>query len=225
MQLLNKNHIDRHVLVTDFDGTMTQRDFFKLAIESLLPADVPDYWAQYRAGVITHFEALRSYFAAIRASEVEVLAVVQRMELDANLPAAIESLRAAGWRVVVASAGCDWYIRRLLAPEGIDVEIFANPGRFQSGQGLLMEAPIGAPYFSPTLGVDKAGIVRGYLNAGYQVAFAGDGFPDVEPARLVPDDNRFARGDLAAVLRAERLAFQPYDHWSEIAGYLLQAGA
>ena len=30
------------VLVSDFDGTMTRRDFYKLAIESLLPADVPD---------------------------------------------------------------------------------------------------------------------------------------------------------------------------------------
>ena len=55
------------VLVSDFDGTMTGHDFYKLVIESLLPPDTPDYWAMYRAGTITHFEALRRYFAAIRA--------------------------------------------------------------------------------------------------------------------------------------------------------------
>ena len=66
---------------------MTRHDFYKLAVERLLPPDTPDHWAAYREGGITHFEALRSYFAAIRASEDEVLAVVSAMELDPNLPA------------------------------------------------------------------------------------------------------------------------------------------
>ena len=54
------------VLVSDFDGTMTRHDFFKLAIAQLLPADTPDHWADYRSGKITHFEALRLYFSALR---------------------------------------------------------------------------------------------------------------------------------------------------------------
>jgi hypothetical protein len=29
------------VLVSDFDGTMTRHDFYRLAIEELLPPDVP----------------------------------------------------------------------------------------------------------------------------------------------------------------------------------------
>src|SRR5262249_13620772 len=147
------------VLVSDFDGTMTRNDFYKLVIESLLPPETPDYWAMFRAGTITHFEALRRYFAAIRASEAEVLAVVRRMELDPALPAAVVALGRAGWKVVVTSAGCDWYIRRLLAEAGVEVEVYANPGRFVPGQGLLMEMPAGSPYLSPSLGVDKTAIV------------------------------------------------------------------
>lgn len=38
------------VLVSDFDGTMTRHDFYKLAVESLVPAETPDYWAEYRTG-------------------------------------------------------------------------------------------------------------------------------------------------------------------------------
>jgi 2-hydroxy-3-keto-5-methylthiopentenyl-1-phosphate phosphatase len=30
------------VSVSDFDGTMTHHDFYKLAVESLLPPDTPD---------------------------------------------------------------------------------------------------------------------------------------------------------------------------------------
>ena len=210
------------VLVSDFDGTMTRHDFYKLAIESLLPGNVPDYWAEYRVGVKTHFEALRRYFAAIRVSEADVLAVVERMELDPNLPSAVNSLRRAGWDVVIASAGCDWYIRRLLFDADLEIEIHANPGRFEAGKGLLMEMPKDSPFWSPMLGIDKAGVVRDFLNNGWKVAFAGDGFPDAEPARLVPADLRFARGDLADVLSRERLLFHSFERWSDISCHLLQ---
>lgn len=211
------------VLVSDFDGTMTRHDFYKLAIESLVPTGTLDYWAQYRTGAITHFEALRLYFAAIRASEDEVLAVVRRMHLDAQLPTAVESLRQAGWSVVITSAGCEWYIRWLLANVGVEIEIYANRGRFEAGKGLLMEMPTGTEYWSPTLGVDKAGVVRRFLAEGRTVAFAGDGFPDAEAARLVPADRRFARADLAAVLRSEGLLFRSFEAWSEIANELLMS--
>jgi 2,3-diketo-5-methylthio-1-phosphopentane phosphatase len=213
------------VLVSDFDGTMTRHDFYKLALESLVPVGTPDYWAEYRTGAITHFEALRWYFATIRAGEKEVLAVVDRMDLDPGLPAAVAELRAAGWQVVVTSAGCDWYIRRLLAAAGVEVEIHANPGRFEPGRGLLMEMPAGSPYLSPSLGVDKARVVRTHLDAGETVAFAGDGFPDAESARLVPAELRFARGDLADVFARENLEFRPFAAWSDIARALIRRGA
>jgi 2,3-diketo-5-methylthio-1-phosphopentane phosphatase len=209
------------VLVTDFDGTMTRHDFYKLALESLVPPGTPDYWSEYRTGAITHFEALRRYFATIRASEAEILEVVGRMELDPELPEAVAALRAAGWGVVVTSAGCDWYIRRLLAAAGVEVEVHANPGRYERGRGLVMEMPVGSPFLSPTLGVDKARVLRSRLDAGETVAFAGDGFPDAECARLVPAELRFARGDLADVLEREGLAFRPFDAWSEIARALV----
>jgi 2-hydroxy-3-keto-5-methylthiopentenyl-1-phosphate phosphatase len=209
------------ILVSDFDGTMTQHDFYQLAVESLLPPGTPDYWIDYRAGAITHFEALRRYFAAIRASEEDVLKVVARMQLDPGLGPAVRALRAAGWDVVVTSAGCAWYIDRLLSEAGVNIEVYANPGRFKTGEGLLMEMPKDSPFRSPLLGVDKTKIVQTLLNEGRCVAFAGDGFPDVEPARLVPDDLRFARGDLAKVMQKEGLPFQRYERWSEIATKLV----
>lgn len=219
---MNTSSETKAVLISDFDGTMTRHDFYKLVIASLLSAGTPDYWAQYRSCSITHFEALRLYFASIRASEEDLLAVVQKMELDPQLPAAVESLRRAGWRVVVTSAGCAWYIERLLKSAGLELEVHANPGRFESGKGLLMEMPTSSPFWSPTLGVDKTGVVRSFLEEGLTVAFAGDGFPDVEPARLISAELRFARGDLADVLSGEDLPFHSFNSWSDIAAVLLQ---
>jgi len=215
----------QHVLVSDFDGTMTQHDFYHLAIEFLLPRETPDYWAEYRAGKITHFEALRRYFAAIRGSDEDILAVVGKMNLDHGLPSAVQSLREAGWEVVVASAGCEWYIQRLLADAGVALEVHSNPGYLQAGQGLQMEIPKASPFCSATLGIDKTAIVRQWLAAGATVAFAGDGFPDADPARLVPEHLRFARGDLAGLLEAEGLRFHRFKAWSEIAQVLLQGSS
>jgi HAD superfamily phosphoserine phosphatase-like hydrolase len=209
------------VLVSDFDGTMTAQDFFKLAVAELLPPGGPDYWRQYLDGRLTHFETLRAIFSSIRADEATVLAVVDRVGLDPDLPAALADLRRAGWEVVVASAGCAWYIRRILARAGVDVEVHANPGRFEAGKGLLMELPAGAAYFSPTHGVDKAGVVRAALARGGPVAFAGDGFPDADAARVVPAELRFAKSDLAEALRRAGLPFRPFDRWAEVAHALL----
>jgi 2,3-diketo-5-methylthio-1-phosphopentane phosphatase len=208
------------LFVTDFDGTMTRHDFYKLAAQSLLPPGLPDYWAEYRAGRITHFQALQAIFASIRADLPTVKAVVDRMELDPGLPSALTRLRQAGWDLAVTSAGCDWYIRILLDEAGVRPPVWSNPGRLVEGRGLLMELPPVGPYFSPSLGIDKAAVVREGLARGRLVAFAGDGFPDIDAARLVPAELRFARGDLARALCEEGLQFENFDRWSEIADRL-----
>jgi 2,3-diketo-5-methylthio-1-phosphopentane phosphatase len=207
-------------LVSDFDGTMTRQDFYKLAVESLLPPEMPDYWGRYRAGEISHFEALQAIFASIRADEATVRRAVDRMEIDPELPRALRLLEQSGWEVVVTSAGCDWYIRILLERLGVTLKVWSNPGQFEAGRGLIMEMPSGSPFFSPSLGIDKAGVVRQGLNQGRRVAFAGDGPTDIEPARLVLAELRFARADLADALKDEGLRFRSYHRWSDIARVL-----
>ena len=213
------------ILVTDFDGTLTRHDFYALAASQLLPDDTPNYWSDYRAGRMTHFEALRSYFAAIRADEAALMRVVDQMQLEPRLAEALATLQEGGWQVVVASAGCRWYIDRLLDAAGVSLEVHANPGRFEPGRGLWMELPRKSPFFSPTHGIDKAGIVRHWQMTGAIVAFAGDGFPDVEAARLVPPPLRFARGDLARVLQRTGELFQPFASWFEVATALAKRAA
>ena len=127
-----------------------------------MPPGVPDYWQDYCAGRLTHFEAMRLYYAAIRATEAQILDVVDTLGVEPDLIGWVRRLGAAGWRVVVASAGCLWYIRRVLEGSGVDLEVHSNPGRFEAGQGLLMELPTDSPYFSPTHGIDKAAIVRAH---------------------------------------------------------------
>jgi 2-hydroxy-3-keto-5-methylthiopentenyl-1-phosphate phosphatase len=203
------------VLVSDFDGTMTRRDFFQLVVERLLPAGTPDDWGEDLAGRLTHFEALKAIFGSVTAGEAALIEVVDQMELDPDLKGELEALRLAGWRVVVASAGCQWYIGRLLARAGVTLEVHANPGRIEGGR-LVMEPPLGSRFYSPDTGVDKVAVVRAAMAEAGTVAFAGDGQPDLAPALLVPGSLRFARGVLAEELTRLDEEFRPFDRWSEV---------
>lgn len=206
------------ILVSDFDGTITRRDFFDLVRKEHLPPAAHDHWGDYQAGRITHFDALRNIFWEAAAGEEALVATADRMEPDPDLAAEIEALARAGWRVIVASAGSDWYIRRHLRAAGVEdaIELRANPGRIVDGR-LLMERPVDDPYFSQELGVDKVAIVKAALAGGGPVAFSGDGRPDLAPALLVPPDLRFARATLAEELDKLGERYRPFERWSEVA--------
>ena len=208
-------------LVTDFDGTLTKNDFFRLVVERFLPEDAPDYWGQYRSGSLSHFDALAGIFRHLRTSEDQLLATARDMELEPELPGLLDRLHARGWRVIVTSAGCEWYIQYLLGRAGVELEVHSNPGRFEPGVGLVMERPLRSRFQSADVGIDKAAVVRDALIRYDAVAFAGDGFPDLAPARLVPDNLRFARADLAYAARIAGLPFRPFDRWREVAEAVL----
>lgn len=217
---MNLTPVPHAILITDFDGTLTQQDFYQLVVERLLPPDAPDYWADYRAGRITHFEALRSYFAAAApVGEARLSALLADMGLEPDLANQLAALRRQGWEVVVVSAGCSWYIDRLLTQAGVTLEVHANPGHIDGHGRLIVDWPTGSPFFSPQTGIDKSAVVRAAAQGGRTVAFAGDGPPDLEPALLVPGHLRFARaGSLLAASLAERAEpFHPFQRWSEVA--------
>lgn len=209
------------LLVTDFDGAMTASDFFELAWERLDTRSMPDYWGQYEAGQRTHFEALAGIFSHLRGGEAVIAEIARQTQFDPLAARAIERLRAAGWDVVVVSAGCKWYIDRLLDEAGIQVAVVSNPGRIGPAGELQMLLPADSPFFHPQVGVDKSGVVRWALENFRDVAFAGDGRPDEPAARLTSPRRRFARGWLRRKFESDGTPFRPFDRWHEVADSLL----
>jgi 2,3-diketo-5-methylthio-1-phosphopentane phosphatase len=211
----------RKVLVSDFDGTITRRDFFDQVRRRWPRPPENDPWEKYVGGEITHFDALAEIFCDIRTTEADLLSLADSMEFDPDFARSAQALQDAGWELIVASAGCDWYIRYLLGETAAKLVVHANPGEFSPEQGLRMALPERSPFFSPTTGVNKLAIVRDALEHTAEVAFAGDGRPDLEPALLVAPAHRFARGWLADALRERGEAFHPFERWSQIVPHLL----
>ncbi len=211
----------RRTFVTDFDGTLTRQDFYNLFLEQLYPADAPDQWAAFCEGKITHFECLRNIYAHVPVGEAGLERFLDQIELPPNFPTLLASLRAAGWEVVIASAGSRWYIERLLARERVSLPVHTNHGRIVDGR-LVMELPTESPFFHPHAGIDKAAVVKSFQDDGREVAFAGDGITDIAPVLLVPPGLRFATGYLAARLKERGEPFRAFNEWSEIVGMLLK---
>jgi len=208
------------ILVSDFDGTITQYDFFDRVRKRWPFPPQDDPWEKFVAGEITHFQALAEIFASIRATEAELLELADSTELDGSFAKSVRALQDRDWEVVIASAGCDWYIKVLLKKAGVSIPVYANPGTFDQESGLKMSLPEPSPFFSPTKGVSKLAIVRDGLDRSDCVAFAGDGRPDLRSALLVRPECRFARSWLAEALLERGERFHPFERWSEIADQL-----
>jgi 2,3-diketo-5-methylthio-1-phosphopentane phosphatase len=206
------------VLVTDFDSTITQRDFYALLVERY---GAPDYFRDYAQGRMTHFDAMRAIMAYAPQDAAALDRVIAALEPDDRLRWGIECLRRHGWETVVVSAGSSWYIDRVLNQAGVEVCVYANPGRIEPGRGLVLELPVGSPFFSPEAGIDKAAVVRDALARSERVAFAGDGPPDLASALLVDAKYRFARGWLARGLKNRKIPFLEFSRWSDIARALV----
>ena len=211
------------ILISDFDGTVTRYDFFERVRKRWPFPPQDDPWEKFVTGEITHFEALAEIFAGIRTTEADLLELADSAELDDSFAKSTHVLQDRGWEIVIASAGCDWYIKYLLKKAGVSVSVHANPATFDPERGLEMSLPERSPFFSATKGVNKVAIVRDALSRSDRVAFAGDGRPDLKPALLVRPQLRFARGWLAEALYERGERFHPFERWSEIADQLQRA--
>ncbi len=209
------------IFVSDYDGTMTDHDFY-IKAASLLPPGTPDFWQQYLDGEKTVFQVLQDLFASIRGTEGELMKVARSGCLDPGFAESLKQLEAKGWRVVVASIGCEWYISRILAEQGANIPVVANPGKFVPGQGLHMTQLVDTPFHCTTAGVHKEDIVKAALSTGATVAFAGDSRPDYDAAMTVEPKWRFARHGLADILDSESTPFHRFENWSHVAKMLLE---
>ena len=211
------------VLVSDFDGTLAHPDFYQLVRAQLVPPSTPDYWREYREGACSHFDALKQYFYAAEGGEPEFVRLLDGIALPDNLPGLVARLRERGWAVVIVSAGCQWYIDRLLTRARCDLPVITNAGGVESGR-LVMRRPESSPFRCEDNGVDKHAVVTQLLSAGKRVAYCGDGYTDLPAAKLVAEERRYARADLAEALEAEGLGYRPFSDWQDVVEGLTAPG-
>ena len=215
--------VDRKVLFTDFDGTLTDVEFFELALERLDCTLDEDPVAEYVAGRMTLFEVQRRIFGAIGLSETQVVDLLPELRPDPHLAEDFDRLVAAGWELHVVSAGSSWYIERLF--EMLEVRapltVHANPGRFVPGQGLVLSLPEDERVAQADIGIDKAEVIRVHADGATCIAFAGNSHVDLTGARLATDGYCFGRAPLDGLLVDEGRSCHSINGFHDVANMLL----
>jgi len=85
------------ILISDFDGTVTQYDFSDRVRKRWPFPPQDDPWEKFVAGEITHFQALAEIFARIRITEADLRKLADSMELDASFARSARALQERGW--------------------------------------------------------------------------------------------------------------------------------
>lgn len=208
-------------LISDFDGTITPEDFFWYVSKKFLDDKALQPWQEYLAGKLSHIDALNRIFSAIKIPSNEFDAFIKEIPFDENFIKTAELCNSKDIPLYICSAGCDYYIERILGEyiKKYKITLVTNHGTYNPKQGLKMEPlPQTSPYYDKNVGISKAGLVKKIKEEGYEVIFAGDGPPDIAPAEIA--DIVFARKILLQECKIKGIKYQPFDSFHDIYVYL-----
>ena len=207
--------------VSDFDGTITDDDFFAYATNAFFDDKALEPWRRFKAGEQTHFSALKEMFAKIRVPQEELDAFMRKIPVDKGFIEAAQICKEKGIPLYICSAGCDYYIDFLIGDilQKYNVTLVTNHGEYTPKQGLMIYKPEqNSPYYDENTGISKAAIVQKLHREGYEVIYAGDGLPDYEAAWNA--DVVFARRDLLKKCQENGVKAHPFKDFGVINAYL-----
>ncbi len=208
-------------LVSDFDGTISDDDFFNYVSRRWLGEKALDPWREYTEGKKTHFEALREIFASLRLEQPAFDDFIREIKIDPGFFTVADYCRRRDIPVYVCSAGCDYYIDKLAGKGMADcrVRLVANHGVYSPETGLVMTPPPeNSPFYDPNTGISKAAVVAYLQQRGYRVVYCGDGMPDVAAAAIA--DVVFARKMLLLQCRQLNIPAEELTDFNQVYRFL-----
>ncbi|WP_444685408.1 MtnX-like HAD-IB family phosphatase [Alkalicoccus luteus] len=207
--------------VSDFDGTISQKDFYWIVIEKYFPEGEALYH-KWQNGEMKDIDFLNTIFASIGQPEETIKQDIAGIPLDPHVKPFIEQIKKAGGDFIIISAGCEYYIHELLALAGIhDVPVYSNPGHVENG-GLHLTPDPADRFYHERYGIDKKAVMQELGSRYDTLFFAGDSEPDSHPASLATVT--YAMKKLPPILDRMGTPYEKADDFSDIASDLKKRG-
>jgi 2,3-diketo-5-methylthio-1-phosphopentane phosphatase len=214
--------LKKFAFVSDFDGTLTDRDFYHIVIDTYLQEWGMQFYEDWKKTKKINVEFLNRILGSIGRTEEEILAEIHRIPLDEYAVDFIHRVQKAGGEFYILSAGTSYYIDRLLAHREIEgVKVISMSGVYKDG-GIEITPDERSPYFSEIFGINKAKVVEDLKKEFETVFFAGDSEPDLGAAKEA--DIAFAKKYLKELLSKEQQEFVPFEKFKEVEKYLEDKG-
>ncbi|MDE5414816.1 MtnX-like HAD-IB family phosphatase [Alkalihalobacterium chitinilyticum] len=207
--------------VSDFDGTISNQDFYWLVIEKYFP-EGRDLFKKWKAQELLDIDFLKTVFSSIHQSEEQIIKDILSLPIDDYVPTFVRNVQQQNGDFFVLSAGTDYYIHHVLEKHGIkNVKVFSNEGVFQE-KNIHLNIDETHPHFSKRYGIDKSKVIKELKKDYDTVYFIGDSEPDSHPAQFA--DLTFAKNGLQELLHEKKIPFVPVETFKEVEDYLISKG-
>jgi 2-hydroxy-3-keto-5-methylthiopentenyl-1-phosphate phosphatase len=207
--------------VSDFDGTISDQDFYDLVIENYYN-EGKNLYRQWKDGEMKDIEFLREVFKNINDKEENIIEEIRTLPIDEYAIDFIKTVQQNGGDFYILSAGTDYYIKHLLDHYSIrDVQIYSNEGYYEN-QGVHINLDETHPHYHERYGIDKSKVIQDLQKNYETVHFIGDSEPDTHPAEHA--DLVFAKKALQKMLREKNIDFVPVKTFKEVEEYLQKEG-
>jgi 2,3-diketo-5-methylthio-1-phosphopentane phosphatase len=213
-------------IFVDFDGTITKRDvgnaFFREFGGPLCDAIVDEY----KGGMISAHECFRREGAAIGTLHMQDAATfLKHQPIDEGFKQLVAFCEKRGIEITIVSDGLDFYIKEILAANGIDtVQFFANVLELQAlGRGDEYALTLRFPYSDAECtrcACCKRNIMLSHAGDDDVIVFIGEGYSDMCPAQYA--DIVFAKDELQAFCQRENISYFLYESFTDVVNRLQQ---
>lgn len=210
-------------LISDFDGTISKKDFFYMVIDTLLKdkkdALVP--WTQYLNGKIKHIDALTGIFSQIHLTQQELDDFISTIEVDSYFYDTAKYCNDNKIPFYICSAGTNYYIKKRIADtlSKYNIILISNDATYSRQDGMkLISPPESSPYYNENTGISKQAVVQKLKEEGFFTIYAGDGKPDLKASRIA--DIVFAKDMLLELCKKENIKTQSFENFKDIMNYI-----
>ncbi|MCX7710155.1 MAG: MtnX-like HAD-IB family phosphatase [Clostridia bacterium] len=212
----------KFAFVSDFDGTLTSRDFYHIVIDKYYHDWGRDFYTEWKKTKKINVEFLNKIFGAMGKTEEEIREEIYQLPFDPYAEDFIRKVQESGGDFYILSAGTSYYIKIFLQYRGIEnVPVISMEGKYKAG-GIEITPDRTSPYFSEVFGLDKSKVIKELKTQYEKVFFAGDSEPDLAAAKAA--DLAFAKAELKDLMEKEGDTFIPMENYKVIEEHLVKEG-
>lgn len=205
------------VIISDFDGTIAERDVGHHFFEAFIPArgeheDLLDKW---RLGLISSRECLEREIAMLEADLSDLDRFIDGEAFDPFFRDFVDFCERRRFELLIVSDGLDYYIDAMLMKFGVGfLEYRANRLVIDGGRIAGVEFPWHDPETCAMCGNCKKRHVLKMREAGRLTVYVGNGLSDRCASGTA--DLVFAKGELLDHCRKERIECLPWRTFRDV---------
>ena len=223
--MFEEQQTGQRMIFIDFDGTITRHDLVDVILERFADfrwVKIEEHWQKGRIG---SRDCLRAQMALVRATRVELNALLDSIEIDDGLSPLLETCVRHRIPAHIVSDGFDYCIRRIMERPQFhlghllrNVRLFASHLDVDRRRWLRTDFPFFQQVCEQGCATCKPGVMRLLNRTGAQMIFVGDGLSDRYAAQAA--DLVFAKDSLATYCWQQSIEYVPFEGLAEIAAWL-----